>query len=73
MGRALDKHQRKAWAVWEPTSTQPADEPTRLDEHGNLLKVIEAKGIDCRRRLLEAVCIKKGELGVANFQKRERE
>jgi hypothetical protein len=73
MDRALDKHQCKAWAVWEPTSTQPADEPTRLDEHGILLKVIEAKVIDCRRRLLEAVCIKKGELGVANFQKRERE
>ena len=73
MDRALDNHQCKAWAVWEPTSTQPGDERTRLDGFGNVLKVIEAKVIDCRRRLLEAVGITKGKLGVANFQKRERE
>jgi hypothetical protein len=72
MDAALAACNSKAWALWEPTGTQPADEPTRLDEFGRLLGVLESKVLDCRKRLLAAVALRKGALEVFGFQKRER-
>ena len=73
MDAALAERRCKAWAIWEPTGTQPADEPSRLDEFGHRLQVVEEKVRSCRRRLLEAVNVAKGALEIAGFQKRDRD
>jgi hypothetical protein len=61
----------KAWAVWEPTRTQPADEPSRLGDNGQRKAVVEWKVRGCLWRLKQAVKLRRGAIEVSSFEKSE--
>jgi hypothetical protein len=71
MDRLLEERGCKAWAVWEPTRTQPADEPSRLGDNGQRKAVVEGKVRGCLWRLKQAVKLRRGAIEVSSFEKSE--